>query len=343
MTPVPPLVSVVIPTRERREAVRRVLTSLRDQSAPADMYEVIVSIDGSTDGTRELVSSFAAPYQLRVADGPWRGRATACNAGLELARGEVVIVLDDDMEAGGGLIEHHRVHHPPGSRVCVLGAVPVALDESSPLVARHIARRFDAHLAAIAHPGHAFVPRDFYSGNTSIRTEVLREVGGFDDSFGTYGNEDVELGVRLRAAGVELRYDADALAHQGYAKNLRQLARDTQAKGGTAVRLVRGHPAVFDSLALAQPRDSSRPWLATRAILLALTRRLPATAGAVFGIAAALERAGLWREPLFYRAVLDYAFWAGVDAALREVTDDGQLSLLNRELHRGPIDLLLHR
>jgi glycosyltransferase involved in cell wall biosynthesis len=336
------MVSVLIPTHDRRDAVRRVLSSLRAQSVPTDAYEVIVSIDGSTDGTRDMLASFAAPYALRIAEGPWRGRATACNAALGLARGDVVIVLDDDMEAAAELVENHRAHHPEGSRLCVLGAVPVRLDDESPLAARHIARRFDAHLAALAEPGHVFVPRDFYSGNTSIRTDVLREVGGFDDSFGAYGNEDVELGLRLRAAGVQLRYDATALAHQGYTKHLRRLARDTQAKGGSAVRLARAHPTVFDALQLAQPRDASQPWLAARAILLALTRRLPATANAVFAVAAALERIGLWRQPLFYRALLDYAFWAGVDAALPSDADDGSLAQLNRELHRGPIDLLLH-
>jgi hypothetical protein len=52
---------------------------------------------------------------------------------------------------------------------------------------------------------------------------------------------------------------------------------------------------------------------------------------------------GLWRSPLFYRAVLDYAFWAGVDRELRESTCEGDLERLARELRRGPIDLLLHR
>jgi hypothetical protein len=64
---------------------------------------------------------------------------------------------------------------------------------------------------------------------------------------------------------------------------------------------------------------------------------------ATIAAAVFLERAGLWRSPLFYRAVLDYTFWAGVDAELRESTPEGDLERLARELRRGPIDLLLHR
>ncbi len=85
------------------------------------------------------------------------------------------------------------------------------------------------------------------------------------------------------------------------------------------------------------------PWLAARAILLALTRRMQDTATFFFALCSLLERLGAWRPPLFYRPVLDYAFWAGVDAALRESNDEGELSKLAVELKRGPIDLLLHR
>ena len=63
---------------------------------------------------------------------------------------------------------------------------------------------------------------------------------------------------------------------------------------------------------------------------------------AVFRFAALLERVGLWRQPLFYRATLDYAFWAGVDAELSKTANEGELDHLAAELRRGPIDLLLH-
>jgi hypothetical protein len=192
-------------------------------------------------------------------------------------------------------------------------------------------------------PEHLNRPRSFYTGNASLRSEVMREAGGFDESFGIYGNEDVELALRLRAAGVELVYDQAALAHQEYGKDLAGLQRDTLAKGRTTVLLARRHPQVFGDLRLATHDDSSRPWLAARALLLSATRRLPAAAGAVFAVASLLERLGAWRSPLFYRAVLDFAFWAGVDAALAETDDRGELAELARQLRHGPIHVLLHR
>jgi GT2 family glycosyltransferase len=338
-----PVVSVLIPTHQRREALRRALLALAEQTDPADSYEAIVSVDGSSDGTEEMLAALDIPYDLQVTAGPARGRASACNSGLALARGEILIVLDDDMQPAPPFVESHRAHHPPGSRRCALGAVPIEPDDSSPRAARYVAAKFNSHLERLAEPGHEFAPRDFYSGNASLRTETMRQVGGFDESFTVYGNEDVDLWLRLRAAGIELLYEPAALARQEYDKGLRVLCGDTIQKGRTTVILAGMHPEVFASLRLARPWDNSRAWIVARALLLDLSRRAGATASAVFALAVALERLGAWRQPLFYRAVLDFAFWAGVEGELRESNPKGELRTLAEELRRGPIDLLLHR
>jgi GT2 family glycosyltransferase len=338
-----PIVSVLIPTHQRRAALQVALESLARQTVEPGSYEVIVATDACSDGTQEMIDALAVPYSLRRVEPEGRGRSAAVNTALAAARGEVAIVLDDDMRVVPGFVERHRAHHPSGSRRCVLGAVPVGLDAESTHAARYVKAKFDSHLARLSDPAHLALPRSFFTGNASVRMEVLSEVGGFDESFGIYGNEDVELSLRLRKAGVELGYDPEAKALQEYGKDLKGLQRDTLAKGRTTVMLARSHPEFFADLRLADPYDASRPWLVVRALLLWLTRRLPATAAVAFAFFSLLESAGFWRLPLFYRPVLDYAFWAGVDATLRESNDEGELSTLSRELQRGPIDLLLQR
>jgi GT2 family glycosyltransferase len=336
-----PQVSVIIPTHERPEELRAALHALGEQSLPGEAYEVVVAVDGASGGAAEMVAELSTPYVLRGIDAPGRGRAAACNAAIAEARGEVLLVLDDDMEAAPELVERHHRHHAPGTRLCVLGAVPVVPGSASRGAARYVKEKFDLHLARLADPEYLNLPRSFYTGNASLRAEVMREVGGFDERFTVYGNEDVELALRLRAAGATLRYDPDAVARHRYGKDLRGLAADTLAKGRTTVLLARMHPEVFGALRLSAPGESSRPWLAARAVLLRLTRRRPGVSRAVFAVASALERLGLWRAPLFYRAVLDYAFWTGVDSELGD-SDGGALAGLATELNRGPIDLLRH-
>jgi GT2 family glycosyltransferase len=338
-----PLISVVIPTYQRRASVIRALESLTRQDLPNEAFEVIVSIDGSQDGTRESIAGFDAPFVLRTVHRPRRGRASACNAAIEIARGEILVILDDDMEPAPACLRKHSLHHVPGSKTCVMGAVPIHVDRTSAPVVRYVAAKFANHLENLSKPEHEFVVRDFYSGNASIRREVLAQAGGFAEEFVLYGNEDIELSLRLREAGVTFEYDTEALAYQQYGKGLTDLARDTYEKGKTAVLLARRHPESFEGLQLARYRSNSKLWRIIRAALLAATRSQDRASTVMLRLARRLERAGAGRRPMFYVLVLDYFYWSGVAAALAEAPQQGPLAALAQDIRHGPIDLLLHR
>src|SRR5712691_8709315 len=129
-------ISVVVPTHQRRDSVVRALTALAHQDLPAGEFEVVVCVDGSDDGTKEAIASFHAPYELHVVDGPRRGRAAACNAALQIAGGEVIVILDDDMEPAPECLRRHRQNHAAGTSVCVMGAVPIRVDRDAPPAAQ---------------------------------------------------------------------------------------------------------------------------------------------------------------------------------------------------------------
>ncbi len=316
-------VSVVIPTYGRCASARRALETLALQSLPASCYEVIVAIDGSEDGTREMVEAFPAPYSLRAHWQPNRGRAAACNAGIALAQGEVVVLLDDDMEPVPQFLEAHLDAHPAGSRRGVLGAVPIPLDASSPPVTRYIGEKFNAHLQKLSRPGHVINFREFYSGNFSIRRDVLLAVGTFDEAFKLYGNEDGELALRLQQAGVELSYSPEVLAIQHYTKDFRGLARDNWGKGQTAVLLARKYPTTFYDLKLGTYHQGSRKWRVLRGALLALSQVWTGLPDALTRAVMLVERSGSPRLPLVYGLALDYFYWLGVRAATRSAPDGG--------------------
>jgi hypothetical protein len=88
-----PLVSVILPTRNRRAHLPRALSSVADQTYPH--WELVVVDDGSDDDTAAVVASFPDPRirYLRIAH---RGVCAARNCGLAEARGEIVAYLDDD-------------------------------------------------------------------------------------------------------------------------------------------------------------------------------------------------------------------------------------------------------
>ena len=90
-----PRVTVVLPTRDRADALRAAIASVRAQTF-AD-WELVVVDDGSTDGTEAVVRTLvAADSRIRYVSQPFTGHAAARNHGLRVARGELVAYLDSD-------------------------------------------------------------------------------------------------------------------------------------------------------------------------------------------------------------------------------------------------------
>lgn len=327
-----PYISVIIPTYNRRDSVERALHALAHQTLAPETYEVIISIDGSQDGTREMAAAFSAPYRLDCIWQPNQGRAAACNAGIRIAQGDVLVILDDDMEPAPDCLERHSHAHPIGSRLGVIGAVPMVCANTDPPVAAYVAAKFNRHLATLARSDHQPTLRDFYSGHFSIRRDVLMEVGLFDEAFRIYGNEDLELSLRLMKSGVVLKYAPATLAYQHYSKEFTALARDTIAKGRTAVLLASKHPEALPGLQLSAYKQGSWRWRTARAGLLTMSRWSPSTPDKVIALMRRLEQHQVRQLHLYYRFVLDYLYWLGAQNALRENQHTGQglTSLISR-------------
>ncbi len=97
-----PFVTVLIDTYNHAGFIAEAIESVLQQDFPSDSMEILVVNDGSTDGTTEVVRKFAPRVRLiSKANG---GQASAFNAGILEARGEIVAFLDgDDWWAAGKL------------------------------------------------------------------------------------------------------------------------------------------------------------------------------------------------------------------------------------------------
>src|SRR5512135_3341024 len=261
-------ISVVIPTYQRRESIRRLLAAFAAQTMPPQDYQVIVSMDGSEDGTREMIERMPVPFPLEVLWQPNRGRATACNAGIRAARGELIVMLDDDMEPVPDFLTAHVRAHTADRRLGVLGAVPVRVNAAAPPISCYIADKFNRHLANLAQPDRQIKLRDFYSGNFSIRRDILFQAGLFDESFKDYGNEDLELFLRLSKQNVCFVFCQEALAYQYSTKDLLSVARDNRAAGKTALLLSQKHPDEMVNTRLGSFHHFSSRWRTLRAALV---------------------------------------------------------------------------
>ena len=310
--------SVVIPTYRRRASLLRALGALATQPIPPSEYEVVVVVDGSDDGTREAAAAAVTPYALRVLWQENRGRAAACNAGIAAARGDLVVVLDDDMTATPELLAAHLAAHDRAEPVAVIGAAPVPMTAHMPPPARYVGAKFNRHLERLAEAGGPLALREFYGGNLSVKREVLEEVGAFDERFTVYGNEDLEISIRLQEAGVLIVYEPGAVAYQSYDKDFSALARDHEAKGRTAVVLARKHPAVRGALRLGAAGGEPVARRGALAVLLGASRALPSLRERLVRFVAWLGERRPALALRFYPLVLDFCYWCGVRAASGE-------------------------
>jgi len=227
------LITIVIPTYNRRNSLAHCLESLFQQTHPLDDFEINVVLDGCTDGTLEYLGDLKFPCAYQVIDRPNLGQASARNAGISAARGRYILLLDDDFICDASLIDEHlRWHSVPG--LVVVGPILRDLGDCSlPAIAvdREI-RGFYEQLSA----GHR--PAAWLPPNSSLERQVLLDCGGYDEEF-SKAREDTELGMRLADRGMRFQYAPDAVVHQRYTKSAGDLVADGAWFGRNDVRLLR--------------------------------------------------------------------------------------------------------
>jgi GT2 family glycosyltransferase len=208
--------SIVIPTYQRRDLVVSAVRALSAQDVVA--FEVIVVVDGSTDGTADALQSLDVPFQLTIIEQPNSGAAKARNRGAAVARGRVILFLDDDMEAAPGLIRAHDKAYEEGADA-VVGQIPLHPDTPRSFLADGAARWATDRACRLDATGGVVTIEDVMTGQLSIRIEVFTAIGAFDDEFtrdGSFGNEDLDLGQRLMEGGYRVVYCPSAVSWQRY-------------------------------------------------------------------------------------------------------------------------------
>lgn len=241
-SPGAPRLSVVIPTYERPERVVRLVEHLAEQTVSPDAFEVIVVDDGSREDPGPRILAAKTPYRLVFERQANKGPSAARHRGAEIARGEIVLFLDDDMIPSPGLLAAHIEAHRASPRALVVGALQSGEKVTKlSLFERLHARRLEELTASVRETGRSPRATEMYSGNMSVRRADYFAVGGFDRSLRRA--EDTEIAMRLEDAGVKLVLAVDALAiHDSDHGTMEAGLRSAFAYGEVEQRISRKYP-----------------------------------------------------------------------------------------------------
>jgi GT2 family glycosyltransferase/peptidoglycan/xylan/chitin deacetylase (PgdA/CDA1 family) len=239
--------SIIIPTWLRAELLSETLDSLACQSD--NDFEVIIVCDGEDPQTHILANSYLAKYSLRwIFNSENKGQASARNAGAAVAKGGILLFLDDDTSAAPDWVFQHRKNHDAhssGRALAVCGKIIETYDYNRCSHTERFLREqnetiladFEAHLSCSSNVG-----LDRYSCcglNCSIGRTTFLNSGGFDPAL-RHIHEDLELGSRLYNQGIQFLFEPHALVYHHSTKDLKEYhTRCWSLSGRTDVYRVR--------------------------------------------------------------------------------------------------------
>lgn len=307
-----PDVSIVMPTHNRCSLLEKALGRLAAQTVDMSRAEVVVVLDGCTDGTQDMLRARDWPFDLRVIVQEQKGPGASRNAGARVARSPVIVFIDDDIMAAPDLVEGHlRAHQDTETAVAVGRLAP----DPSPKVPgwwRWLEWQLHKQYVAIQTGERPTDGRSLYSGNFSVKREAFMRVGGFDE--GLRHSEDIELGLRLEQDGATFRLLGDACGeHWGYTTYeswLEMAAKYGRWDGALAVNPQ--YPFAWDRLFEAYRRRSPLLRRCAKVVLDHPTRFgvLVRLMRAITLVAHALHIRVLERS--LYAGIYDLTYWQGV-------------------------------
>lgn len=210
--------TVIVPTFNRAASLERLLESF-SAAFDLDRYptEIIVVNNASTDRTADVASTIERanpPLMLKLLDEPRKGKASALNRGLAVARGQHILVIDDDVVVAPDIISRHLDCYRGSEFAAVQGRILPGLDPAGQPA--DLTRLREYNIPLIDYGEQMIAIRGLTGTNMSFKREVFETVGPFDPRLGPGASgfsEDTEFSRRVRRAGFKIGYTPHAVVY----------------------------------------------------------------------------------------------------------------------------------
>jgi glycosyltransferase involved in cell wall biosynthesis len=306
--------SIIVPTHNRRDALLQHLAIIGEQIAGIPETEILVVADSCGDGTEAAVERWAtvSGLDLRVLSHGARNASATRNLGAQVARGQTLLFVDDDIEPLPGFVRAHFDARREG--LAVLGYSKPVYPSPLSLWQKEARLWWLDVFREMSEPGYRFSYRNFFSGNVSLPRALFDKAGGFNEKLARL--EDYEFGLRWLKAGGQFRYSPEACGLHRETTNLKQWLKRIRMEGEADVSTGEAHPETRPHL-----WSSARSANAVSAVLRELAFRFPkkgdGLAALVATAAESVSRIGLRTlSRKLARTARDYQYLRGI--ALRK-------------------------
>lgn len=221
-----PRVTIVIPNFNGRKHLATCLSSI--QNLTYRDYEVIVVDNASTDGSIEFLKPNYPEVKV-VVNAVNLGFAEGCNVGIRNAKGNYVVLLNNDVEVESKWLEELVLAAKSNPQIAVCASKMMMFHNRKAI--NSAGGEFDIYgsghdrgLNELDHGQYSLAEDVFFAcgGAMLVRREILMEIGLFDSRYFMYG-EDVDLCWRAWLRGYRVRYVPSAIVYHKYGGTMKAL------------------------------------------------------------------------------------------------------------------------
>lgn len=210
--------SIVVPTYNRAQSLKRLLESFLSLEYPDSIStEVLIVDNGSTDKTGALLArewDRSKKFSLTILKEDRKGKASALNLGLARASGTILLVVDDDVVVHPDWLAKHLECYRTTPFDAVQGRVLPGVDSQGKGADPDRLREYN--IPMVDYGDEMTQIRGLTGSNMSFKRAVFEKVGLFDVRLGPGASgfsEDTEYSMRIRSAGFRIGYTPHAVVY----------------------------------------------------------------------------------------------------------------------------------
>lgn len=206
LDPFEPKISIIIPAHNEERVIGDTINSILSSNYPKEKLQIIVVNDASTDKTKDICEELERSGKIRLINRSpeaERGKAISLNETLTRIEDEFICLLDADNEVSPNFF-NHLIRYFQDSTVGVVQGRIKSKNPNTNLLTKLTDIEFTALHLNLLPKGYLELSFGYMGTGELIRTEVAKEIGGFNNKLAT---EDLEFCFRVHQSGYKIIYD----------------------------------------------------------------------------------------------------------------------------------------